>query len=172
METARLRIRPLAASDAEALHAIHELVGHGRARRSVEELRDLYERMEAAADGDPGWHGHVLELHGGEIIGDVGICIGQPEESQAEIGYSLHPRYWRSGYASEALRPLLADAYSRRGLHRVVAVTTADNLASRALLERLGFRLEARYRAAFYDYRKEAWVDSVGYALLAGEWAG
>ncbi|HYC98505.1 GNAT family protein, partial [Brevundimonas sp.] len=75
-----------------------------------------------------------------------------------------------AGYASEALKSLLADMFSRRGLHRVVAVTVADNSASRALLTRLGFRLEAHYASAFYDYRAERWVDSVGYALLASEW--
>lgn len=170
MKTSRLRIRPLGASDAEALHAIHELVGHGRARRSLDELRNLYREMEAASDEDHGWHGFVLELHSGEVIGDVGICVGQPEENQAEIGYSLHPRFWGAGYASEALRSLLADAFSRRGLHRVVAVTMADNAASRGLLARLGFRQEAHYASAFYDYRTERWVDSVGYALLASEW--
>ncbi|HYC98764.1 GNAT family N-acetyltransferase [Brevundimonas sp.] len=170
METSRLRIRPLGASDAEALHAIHELVGHGRAHRSLDELRTLYREMEAASDGDPGWHGFVLELHSGLVIGDVGICVGQPEQHQAEIGYSLHPRFWGAGYASEALKSLLADMFSRRGLHRVVAVTVADNSASRALLTRLGFRLEAHYASAFYDYRAERWVDSVGYALLASEW--
>lgn len=169
MKTSRLRIRPLGASDAEAVHGIHELVGHGRAHRSLEDLRNLYREMEAAADEDHGWHGYILELHNGEVIGEVGICTGQPEENQAEIGYSLHPQYWGAGYATEALNALLADAFGRRGLHRVVAVTMADNSASRALLTRLGFRLEAHYASAFYDYRTGRWVDSVGYALLASE---
>ncbi|HUE78917.1 MAG TPA: GNAT family N-acetyltransferase [Sphingomicrobium sp.] len=167
MKTERLRLRPLRSSDAETLHTIHEIVGHGRSRRTLEELRALYREMEAMADSDPGWHGFVIELHDGTIIGDVGICTDRPEERQAEIGYSLHPGYWRAGYATEALTHLLDVMFSSRALHRVVAVTQADNVASRALLERIGFRLEAYYRSAFYDYRAEAWVDSVGYALLA-----
>lgn len=171
MKTDRLTIRPLRASDAEAIHAIHELVGHGRARRTLDELRALYAQMEGASDGDAGWRGFVLELGGGAVIGEVGVCIDQPDAHQAEIGYSLHPHFWRAGYATEALQAILAATFSGSDVHRVVATTMADNAASRALLKRLGFRLEARNRSAFFDYRIGGWVDSVGYAILASEWS-
>ncbi|HYC74404.1 GNAT family N-acetyltransferase [Brevundimonas sp.] len=170
MNTERLRIRPLRAADAEAVHEIHELVGHGRARRTLDQLRALYSEMEARPDEAAGWHGLVVELGDGVVIGEIGVCVGHPEEKQAELGYSLHPRFWRQGYATEALTAVLFDLFSRRRLHRVVATTAADNVASRDLLARLGFRLEARNRSAFHDYRLERWVDSVGYGLLASEW--
>jgi len=170
MITERLRLRPIRPSDAEAIHAIQDLVGQGRADRTIDELRSLYTQMEAMTECDPGWHGFVIELHDGTVIGDVGYCLDQPEERQAEIGYGLHPDFWGAGYATEALTGMLRMMLTGSTLHRVVAITKSANLASRRLLERLGFRLEGQYQAAFYDYRAKVWVDSVGYALLASEW--
>lgn len=168
-KTSRLFIRPLRVSDAEALHVIHELVGTRRSR-SLDELRETYTGMEALSEADNGWHGYVIEVLGGIVIGDVGVCIGRPEERQAEIGYVVHPDFWGRGYATEALEAVLSHAFARMALHRVSAVTASENYPSRALLERLQFRLEGEYREAMFDWRDEAWKDAVGYGLLASEW--
>jgi ribosomal-protein-alanine N-acetyltransferase len=76
----------------------------------------------------------------GEIVGDCG-WYGPPADGQGEveIGYGLAPAYRRRGYATEAVRALVGWMAAYDGVRRVVAGTETTNVASRRLLERLGF---------------------------------
>ena len=58
-----------------------------------------------------------------------------------EVSYLFLPEHWGRGYASAAVRQVLAHAFGTIGLCRVVAETQSANAASVRLLERLGFRL-------------------------------
>lgn len=54
-----------------------------------------------------------------------------------EVGWHLHPDAWGNGYATEAAKAAVADAFSR-GQHRIIAVTHTDNQASQAVCRRIG----------------------------------
>ncbi len=68
----------------------------------------------------------------------------------------------------EAVRAVLDLAFHQLRLHRVSASVDADNLASLALLERLGLRREAHFRRS--EWFKGAWVDDIVHAVLRDEW--
>lgn len=36
-----------------------------------------------------------------EFIGAIGFHAWSPQHKRAEIGYEIHPDYWRKGYVSE-----------------------------------------------------------------------
>ena len=173
LTTERLLIRPVRADDTEMLYGIRLRVAafQGHVKRTLEETRAMYADMEAREPGaQPGWYQYVIEARSGGIVGDIGVNFGGPGEQQAELGYSLHPDHWGRGYAAEALAGLIAHLFGHHRLHRLIAVTGADNSRSCALLERLGFRREAYYVEAFFDRGVDRWVDDVGYAILAREW--
>lgn len=88
----------------------------------------------------------------------------------AELAYWLLPEFHGEGYGSEAAALLVDHAFQGMGLHRVRAKALADNDASRAVLERLGFREEGRNRDVVYQ--RGAYRDHVRYGLLEGEWDG
>ena len=73
----------------------------------------------------------------GDAVGGLGF-IHQPEGGAVEVGYGLAESARGQGYATEALRGLLAWAAGHR-VHVVVAMTAIDNLASQRVLDRLGF---------------------------------
>ena len=54
-----------------------------------------------------------------------------------EVGWHLHPDHQGQGLATEAAQAVLAAA-ARAGIDKVLALTDLDNLASRAVAERLG----------------------------------
>jgi ribosomal-protein-alanine N-acetyltransferase len=56
-----------------------------------------------------------------------------------ELGAAIWPRYWRQGFAAEACRAVLTDAFDRLGVERVLACADAPNFRSLALIARLGF---------------------------------
>jgi ribosomal-protein-alanine N-acetyltransferase len=67
---------------------------------------------------------------------------GEPDETGTiEIGYGTYPAFHRKGYMTEMVSGLVTWANQQPGVLRVVADTTADNVASQKVLEKNGFRL-------------------------------
>jgi ribosomal-protein-alanine N-acetyltransferase len=64
---------------------------------------------------------------------------GRPE---VEVGYRVAAAWWGRGIATEMARMLVGVARDRLGLEEVVAFTLPDNVASRRVLEKAGFRYE------------------------------
>ena len=56
-----------------------------------------------------------------------------------EFGYTIFPDYRRQGYAAEASVAMMAWAQAMFGVRAFVATISPDNVASRALIARLGF---------------------------------
>lgn len=57
-----------------------------------------------------------------------------------EIGWRFVAEVWGQGYATEAARAVLHDAFGRLGLPRVYSFTAAVNLRSERVMRRLGMR--------------------------------
>lgn len=80
------------------------------------------------------------------LIGTVGFNLLSLKHKRAEIGYELHPDYWRKGYVSEAVTCILQYGFSDLGLSRIGAVVFTENDASILLLKKLGFEREGILR--------------------------
>ena len=133
--SARLTYRPLQATDADALHTI---VSHWEVTRELGNFPWPADQAFSLGRARPfsgqgfAW-GIFLD---GAMIGTVGVTAG-------ELGYMLHPAHHRRGYVSEACLTALTRAFGHLGLAEVHAGVWADNLASRALLAKLGFKVAA-----------------------------
>ncbi|SHJ13408.1 Protein N-acetyltransferase, RimJ/RimL family [Hymenobacter daecheongensis DSM 21074] len=103
-----------------------------------------------------------------ELVGDCALCLAADEPRQGEIGITLAPAWQGRGYAAEALRGLFAHCFETLGLHRLIAVTDCENVASVRLLGSVGMRREAHFRQNIWF--KGAWGDEYVYALLREEW--
>ncbi|MDH6711002.1 RimJ/RimL family protein N-acetyltransferase [Kitasatospora sp. MAA19] len=76
----------------------------------------------------------------GEFVGFAGlddVDEGLPFTG-VEIGWRLARGAWGHGYATEAARAVLAHGFGTLGLDEILAVTTATNLRSQAVMRRLG----------------------------------
>lgn len=90
---------------------------------------------------------------------------------RAEIGYSLARAWWGQGIASEAVRAVLDFGFTRMHLHRITAMTIADNHRSVRMLERIGFRREGTRRE--YSWEEDGtFHDSAIYGLLESDVIG
>ncbi len=75
----------------------------------------------------------------GELIGDCGMMLSMVDgELRNDIGYILHHPYWGRGYAIEASRAVMDDAFTRLGLDDIYANMPCDHDSSRQVAERLG----------------------------------
>ncbi len=66
----------------------------------------------------------------------------------AEVGYWLGREYWGRGIATDALRAFAPWLFATKGLLRLEALVFDGNPASRRVLEKAGFAVEARMRQA------------------------
>jgi RimJ/RimL family protein N-acetyltransferase len=70
--------------------------------------------------------------------------------------YAISPRHQRQGYATEAAQALVDYAFQTLCLKRVVATTDYDNLASIAVMHKLGMRIERN------PFPNPPWLQIVG----------
>jgi RimJ/RimL family protein N-acetyltransferase len=83
------------------------------------------------------WLSRVVLLEG-TLIGRAGFHH-PPKAGESELGYEIDPQFRRLGYASEAVRGLLAWGFSDEALNRAVACIAPTNHISIHMIEALGF---------------------------------
>jgi RimJ/RimL family protein N-acetyltransferase len=93
----------------------------------------------ATSDDELGWF--VTLVEDGRVIGDAGTKGGADDEGRIEIGYGLAAPFRGKGYGTEAVRLLVDHLGSQPGVRVVTAEVEVGNVASRKLLERIGFTL-------------------------------
>ncbi|HKU62370.1 MAG TPA: GNAT family N-acetyltransferase [Gemmatimonadales bacterium] len=102
------------------------------------------ERLTQAAREDNWWL-HFIVLRdtpqGRTLIGTAGYKGPPDEEGTVEVGYGVVRDRQRLGYASETVRGLLANAFARAAVRRVIAETYPELIASIGVLRKCGFRL-------------------------------
>ncbi|GLQ05487.1 GNAT family N-acetyltransferase [Sneathiella chinensis] len=87
----------------------------------------------------------VERKNDGVPVGISGL-IRRKDLPHPDIGFAYDPAYWRQGFAFEGASALLSHARDRLGFETVIAVTSDQNTASQALLEKLGMRFQGRVR--------------------------
>lgn len=106
--------------------------------------------------GQPPYGDRAVTLHDGTLVGSVGLVPevvvlpaerlnGRAPFSQAEVAlfWAIAPGHRRQGYAVEAARALIDHMFTVERAWRVIAQTAADNLASQAVMRRLGMQIHS-----------------------------
>jgi RimJ/RimL family protein N-acetyltransferase len=149
------------------------LVRHADNPAIAQNLRDVFPSPYTRADGEA-WLALAMQFqpessfaieHAGEAVGGIGLHLGKDiERVSAEVGYWLGECVWGRGIATAALAGLTQYAFGAFNLTRIFALPFADNLASRRVLEKAGFTLEAILRNS--AIKKGQIRDQALYALI------
>ena len=95
----------------------------------------------------------AIEVNG-ELAGGIGFIVGRAERAgTASIGYWLGRRYWGRAVMSEAAQAATHWAFDTWKLRRIWANVMDPNVGSSRVLEKAGYVLEGRLRAAICDRR-------------------
>jgi [ribosomal protein S5]-alanine N-acetyltransferase len=117
------------------------------------------------SDGDA----RVFATRSAESRQLLGGCqVRLREKRIGEVSYWTHPTHRRQGVASRAVRLLCAFAFAELGVERVEAYIEPDNVASRGVVESIGFSEEGVARARELTVSGER-RDMVVYSLLPSE---
>ena len=170
--TQRLLLRDFVDDDWRAVHAYacrDEVVRYVPWGPNTEQdSRAHVTRAMAAAAEVPRstWELAVVERHGDGLVGGIGLTV-KPRHRSGFLGYCLHSRVWRRGYATEAARAVLQLGFESFGLHRIWTTCDVDNGASSRVLEKVGMRREGTLR---HNLRvRGTWRDHHLYAVLASD---
>ena len=74
-----------------------------------------------------------------DSVGTIGLAITSDEERIAELGIVIGRAYWGRGIGTSAAHLVTGYGFSTLGLAQIHAEVLQRNLASRRLLERVGF---------------------------------
>jgi ribosomal-protein-alanine N-acetyltransferase len=110
----------------------------------------------------------VVRPEDDELLGRVTLSqIFRGDFQNAYVGYEALAGHERRGHTTEAVALALDHAFGTLGLHRVEANVQPGNVASLALVRRLGFRREGLSRR--YLRIEGEWRDHERWAILAEE---
>jgi RimJ/RimL family protein N-acetyltransferase len=175
LESARVRLEPLAPEHADALRAAAADGALWNLRvTSVPEPADTEAYIEAALAGQAAAHMlpfAVRERATGRIVGSTRYHDIVPAVERLEIGYTWYAASrQRSFVNTECKLLLMAHAFETLGARLVGWRTDNFNFASQRAIERLGARRDGVLR--HHALRRDGTVrDTVMYSLAAGEWA-
>lgn len=102
-----------------------------------------------------------------EIIGSCGFHEWQKEHFKAELGFEVHPMYWRQGVMTEVLKPILQYGFEEMSLNRIEAFYDPENTSSQKCLKKAGFTFEGILRKAAFE--KGVFCDAAVCSLLKEE---
>jgi ribosomal-protein-alanine N-acetyltransferase len=104
-----------------------------------------------------------LALVGGLTLANLRRGVAQA----GSLGYWMGAPFARQGYMTEAVRTLVPFAFGPLRLHRLEAACIPTNVASRRLLEKVGFTREGLARQ--YLCINGTWQDHLLYALVSSD---
>lgn len=170
IETERLVLRAPQDADAETMHALwhSEFVGKYNvlSPMSMDQMRQKLKE-----DAQSGKCVHIVRKNGGEVIGMIGVDEDSLrwDAGSVMIDYFLGEEYARRGYMTEALRALIGHIFADDAVRLISARVFADNIASNALMHKLGFACEGMLRHAVRSPDGIVHDDRL-YSLLREDW--
>ena len=153
LATQRLELRPLTELDAGFLldlYADPEVIRYtGESRfRDEQEAQSFLARCNAAPPSYPPVY--LLRTVGDEKkIGWCGLRYDVVDQV-FDLGFRLHRTAWGKGFATEASRAVIEEAFGAYGLIRVRARCVRDNLGGSNVLVKLGFKPGRSFSAHGY----------------------
>jgi RimJ/RimL family protein N-acetyltransferase len=172
--TERLTLRPFEAGDLPAFVAYRSAPGVSDYQSwttsySPADAEEFLAQQQGVAFGQPGeWlQLAAIDRATGALCGDCAVHVSADQPATAEVGVTLAPERQGSGLAAEALGAVVDRLFEDLQMHRVYAEADDRNTPVHRLLERLGFRCEARLVEA--DWFKDEWTTVRVYALLRRE---
>jgi len=158
--TARLRLRPLVATDAEALHRIQSDAEHMRYYPhpfSRQETEDWIVRARASYEIRGFGLLAVEDAATGDFLGNVGPTIQRVDGvDEIELGWSITPTRARQGIATEAAEACRTWVFEAAGADHVIALVRPENEPSRGVARNIGMTIWKRA-----THGAEGWVHDV-----------
>ncbi|MDO4188901.1 MAG: GNAT family N-acetyltransferase [Lachnospiraceae bacterium] len=144
LETDRCIIREITVEDADRLYEIYS------DKDVTRYIENLYENREDEINHIIKYITHqyrfyeygmwiVVSKETGSVIGRAGI-FDRDNQDTTELGFMFEKASWGKGIAKEVLMAIIGYAKEEHGIERLYAHVVSENVNSKKLLEKLGFK--------------------------------
>jgi ribosomal-protein-alanine N-acetyltransferase len=169
LETVRLRLRALdKETDTDALFEMRTsedvMLYIKKPLQNRDEVRQMVERVNNDHLNNEAISWGITLKEDDKVIGTIGFWRVDKAHHRAEIGYMLHPAYWRKGILNEALGCVMQFGFDTMGLHSIEGHTDPRNRASQSVLLKHGFVQEAYFKENYFF--KGLFYDTVVFSKL------
>lgn len=140
-------LHPIGPDDAPFLARVvnHPDVRAGIAQTEPTSVTDEREWIERIGDHTPDGF-RLLVCAEEEPVGTIGSLEAAPHWGTVQIGYAFAPDHWNHGYATDAVRQVVAYAADELRYEKITARVFETNPASARVLEKSGFDEEGILR--------------------------
>ena len=137
-ETKRLKFRLLEPSDFDAwLPLFHNKtalrnLGMSDIKNAKEGCQKWMDKCLTRYEENTGGMNVMIDKNSGELIGQSGLLIQEIEgQTHLEVGYSILPKFWGKGYATEAAKHCRDEAFKRNFADELISMVHVENDASK-----------------------------------------
>lgn len=132
--------------------------------KSIEEAKGLIQRFEQRFTDHKAIRWGIAIKGTNQLVGSCGFHSLEPEHFKVEIGYELSPEHWRKGVMTEVLERIIKFGFNDMELNRIEAFYDPENVASKKVLAKVGFKEEGVLVERFFE--KGNFVDAALSSLL------
>ena len=163
-----ITLRPVRASDLDALYAAHvDILNRGAffplGVLSEPKFREKFSQT-GFWDKEEGML--LIVTSDGEVAGHIEFFLPAGYWDAFELSYQLYDdRFAGRGFVTEAVQLTVDHLFATTKTYRIQLVIVPENAASRRIAEKCGFALEGTARGAFYNDGRNQ--DVLMYSLLA-----
>ncbi len=160
LETTRLRLRPMQATDLDDLLLIFTdrkvMAAFDSAPFDRQQMAQWLQRnLDHQAEYGYGLFSVILKANG-LLVGDCGLEVMEVDGAQvAELGYDFRSDYWNQGLATEAATAVRDYAFQVLSLSQLISLIRVGNGASRRVAEKVGMQRVSeftRYGHLYWKY--------------------
>lgn len=112
----------------------------------------------------------ISKIADDRLIGDCALLFKTDEPRIAEIGISISSSNQGKGFATEVVKLLIEMVFTQKDTHKITAKVDERNLASIRLLQKLGFRCEAKFIENYFDQIDRKWYSEFQFYILNSEY--
>ncbi|MEO6405166.1 MAG: GNAT family N-acetyltransferase [Ferruginibacter sp.] len=132
--------------------------------KSIDDIKPLLEKMN---DNTQRIQWAICFKNHDRVIGTIGYHIIEKDHYRAELGYMLHPDFWRKGLMNEAIPAVINYGFNEIRLHSIEARINPANEASSKILLKHKFKKEGFFRESYFF--EGVFYDSEIYGLLKAD---
>lgn len=174
LETDRLILRKFSIEDAEGMYNNWATDSETckflswDVHKNIEETKEVINKWISKYEkGSYNWIVELKDNH--EVIGSIcdnGFSI---KNQTIDIAYCYGSKYWKKGYATEALRKVIEYLLIEKDFYLVSANHRSSNPASGRVMEKAGMKKEATLRDRRYNAETNKRYDMIIYSITKNE---
>jgi len=146
LETERLVLRQVNKADVGEVFFLRSSLEVGKyiardPQKSIDETIAFIERTERNMVDNKAIPWAITFGEDNKLIGTISLHSFSEDNSVAEVGYDLNPKFQKKGIMSEALKAVVSYGFQKLGFSRIEAFTQIENESSKLLLVKNKFQL-------------------------------